>query len=286
MRKRSASATGVLVALLLTIILFGLYRAGQVPLVPTVVATTAIPQDVQINSAWVTIRDVPETALLPTMRTSVAQVVGHYAAVPVPQGSYLVAGDIENLPLRSGLCPGEVGVTVPIANMAQAVGIYPGNYVDVVRANPGSQGQTTSAGTAAINAGQSAGAGSVATGVRVVTVENSQGGIITGPELASQQASVAGISASSTNVPALVELAVPAAEQTTFAGALSNGGVNIAPAPWTAPPTPTAICQGAGMATAGQTPPVLTVPRPPVNTAQVPGSSATSVNSTKGKRRG
>lgn len=273
MRKRTATATGFALAIILTLVLFGLYRAGQIPLVPAVVTTSAIPQDVKIDQAWVTLRDVPETALLPGMPTSLAQVVGRYAALPVPKGSYLVSGDVENLPLRSGLCPGEVGVTVPISNVAQAVGIYPGDYVNVVRANPGSQAQTTPSGTQAVNTNSTSAQGAVAGGVRVVTVENSQGGIITGPELASQQATVAGISASSPNVPAMVELAVPAGDQALFAQALASGGVNIAPAPWTAPPSPTAVCgMAAPTGASGQIPPVIPSPAATPTIPQAPAA--------------
>jgi len=245
MSRRVSALVAFVVAIVVSIMVFALGRAGQVAPVYAIVTTQTIPQDTPIAASWVKQVVIPKTAVVPGMVESLDQVVGRYASYAMTDGQYVQSADVEGVPLRDGLCVGQVGYAIAISSPSQAVGIYPGMYVNVVRANAGNTAPTTE--TLPGQGGTETGL--IAAGVRVVSVENSSGGIISGPTYANQDTQVSGVSISANETPAMVELAIPADEQSTFASAVADGGVSMSPAPWLAPKKVTGVCTSGTTAT-------------------------------------
>ena len=254
MRRRTAAFVGLAVAVLLSALQVLLWRASIVPTVYVAVSKAPLSALTAVNAADVVPKPVPVTAVLPGMVTSFTQIAHLYPLHDIPAGVYLTTGDFESAPLRDGLCPGEVSVTVPVQNAANAEGVYPGMYVEVT--------QPVAASTSIASSGQGV---VVATGLRVISVMTSSGAPI------SQTAPPSGFSGLATSdTPSMVELAVPMGSAPTFINASAHGELVFSQDPWTGP---TQVC--AASATGLGTGPGTVVP-PQGSSSGAPGVSAPS----------
>lgn len=177
--------------------------------IPTVVVTNDIPagSTIQANDlATVTVKGSP----LPGTYRKTLALVGRRAAVTLKSGQPVVAGDVTSgAPVRNGLTPGQVGVTVSVS-LASSGLAKPGNYVDVYL------GQSQSNATVKIP-------NPVVSDARVVQVVNTQAAATTGG--ANQ---VGGANA----VPAAVEIAVPQGRVLKLIEARSAYRLVLVQSPW------------------------------------------------------
>lgn len=248
MNRRTSALAGLIIALLLTVFTYAASKSGEIPYTMAVVTTQAIPQDTTISPSWLKLVAIPKPAMLPGMSGTIGMFAGHYASQPISADSYMMASETEPLPLRQGLCPGEVGISVPISNAANAVGVYPGAYINVVHATA----NTTAQGSMTVHSSKVAGEpGLIAAGVRVVAVATSSGALVTGPTYVNQQGQLAGMNINGSGTPSVVELAIPAYDQSQFADAINQGGISMSPAPWTAPASPKELCANPNSLTPG-----------------------------------
>lgn len=217
-----AAFVGLAVAVALSAFQVLLWRVSIVPTVQVAVSKTALAARSPVSASDIVPVSVPNTAVLPGMVTSFAEIAHLYPTHPIPAGTYLTTSEFESEPLRDGLCPGQVAVTVAVQNAANAEGVYPGMYVDVTQ-------PTGSAGTSV----QATPGLSLATGLRVIAVLNSNGQALT---TASSGSSVlGGITAS--DMPSMVELALPASTAPLFINASAKGSLVFSRDPWGAPRT-------------------------------------------------
>lgn len=215
-----AAFVGLAVAVALSAFQVLLWRVSIVPTVQVAVSKTALAARSPISASDIVPVSVPNTAVLPGMVTSFAEIAHLYPAHPIPAGTYLTTSEFESAPLRDGLCPGQVAVTVAVQNAANAEGVYPGMYVDVTQPTGGAGAQATPG-------------LSLATGLRVIAVLNSNGQALTG--VSSGSSVLGGITASDT--PSMVELALPAPSAPLFINASAKGSLVFSRDPWGAPRT-------------------------------------------------
>jgi hypothetical protein len=210
-----------------------LWRASIVPTVEVAVSKTGLVARSPISASEITPVTVPETAVLKGMVTSFAQIAHLYPIHAIPAGAYLTTSEFEPEPLRDGLCPGEVSVTVGVQNAADAEGIYPGMYVDVTQP------------LSSTGSGSQLGPGvSLAKGLRVIGVLNSNGQPLSD---ASGQGLLNGLEPSDT--PSMVELALPSSMAPMFINASAKEQLVFSQDPWATPKT---VCSTSGAQVSGE----------------------------------
>lgn len=234
----------------------------------TVVMTTqALPAGTVVSASDVFVQKVPAPGVTGAAR-AVAAVVGrtlHYAVVAHQP---MMTGDIQNVQLVQGLAPGQVGVMLPVS-LASSDNVRPGDLVRVIWLGGSSN---TSSSNAAASITLSPGS-SLASGLRVLAVLNSQGTALAGAASKS-----GGLSA---NTPASVEVAAPQQLAGTLSLAAQSGQFWLTLDPWSATPGAAASNSSVALNPISSVPPTSSTKSS--KTAKVSTSTTSRTPSAKGQ---
>ncbi len=111
---------------------------------PAVVASREIPADTRITADMVTVKNLPESAVLANVLTDSAQAVGKVTQVPIAVGEQVLPAKVtatavalaqfgENPPLSFLVPEGKRGFAIRLSDVASVGGLLrPGDYVDVI----------------------------------------------------------------------------------------------------------------------------------------------------------
>ena len=218
-RRRGLWLSGAVGVLTLVV---GFARTPHTKYDAVVMTTQALPAGTVLAANDVTMQKVPAPGI-PGAVSTLPAVIGHTLHYAVVANQPVMAGDVQKVQLVQGLAPGQVGVMLPVS-LASSDNVRPGDLVSVIWL--GSNANTSSS-NAAASITYSPGS-SLATGLRVLEVLNSQGTAIGGSASKS-----AGLSA---NTPASVEVAAPQALAGTLALAAQSGQFWLTLDPWSATP--------------------------------------------------